>query len=384
MGRDLGSELKQYTVNLLFLIGKEVDGQFGKWNKPVVGFLAKYVAAHDKAAENQSETLKEYDEEVRRTLERTMFIIEILSVPAVAWLGAALELRVGPNLFYSYEDGFKVQGQKYFFKKIHDEFKSKIFGDASKDIADTLFKLTNEKLNSVEPPEPEAKKAAFAPDLDKFGRSLYDEVDKQNTFLQNNINAMTQAINRSATFGEAIVKRLSKENAGFDRLPFNRQFDLGTRTINAMMQVNREKWAASWLYYGNDPPEPHWSRIIEDLEKQLWCIWILQQNFRSVQHGWNLFTEDYKVAGASGKVFDSTGGVASSVKDSPIMERLFEEFQAPLMDYELDSELTTHSKAWADKQVEKLNQWANNQEFDSLRKALTGKPRQLKSIDEMF
>src|SRR5579862_188809 len=154
----LNTDINQYTFNLLTLMGKEVDDQFAKWNKPNVGFLAKFVDAHGVAAKNQEATLKDYEEETKRTMERMLFMIEVLSIPAVAWLGAALELRVGAKLFSEYEDGFTAETGKYFYKKVHDEFKAKVFGDAAKDLSDTLFKLTTQKIASDDPPPVEERK----------------------------------------------------------------------------------------------------------------------------------------------------------------------------------------------------------------------------------
>ncbi|HLK65917.1 MAG TPA: hypothetical protein VKU19_20925 [Bryobacteraceae bacterium] len=384
MGRSLPTELKQYTFNLLMLIGKEVEAQFAKWNKPQIGFLAKYVAANDRAAKNQTETLKDYDEEKKRTMERTLFMIEVLSVPAVAWLGAALELRVGPKLFYEYKDGFSLPGKAYLYKKVHDEFQSKVFGDAGKDLTDTVFKLANEKINSVDQPEVNPRRISFSPDFDAFGNNLYAEVDKQSTAVQTNINRIAQAVNNSPSFGESLVKRLRKENPALDRMPYDAQFNLGKKLINGMLQANRVNWASAWLFYGSDPPQPDWEKVTKQLERHIWNIWILQQDLHAEKHGWNVFTEDYKVAGASGKVFDEVGGVGESYKSSPVEERLFEEFGAPLQDYELDNSLTTHSKDWADRQAQKLKTWAVSEDVAPLSKQLGGKPRTLTPIDQMW
>ena len=99
----LGSELKTYTINLLNSIGKDVDRQIDKWSKPHVGFLSMLCAAYQRAVDNQTETFKESDEERRRSFERAIFSLELLSLGAFAWLGASLELKVGPRIFYEYE-----------------------------------------------------------------------------------------------------------------------------------------------------------------------------------------------------------------------------------------------------------------------------------------
>jgi hypothetical protein len=300
-------------------MGKEVDDQFGKWNKPNIGFLTNFVDAHGVAAKNQETTLKDYEEETKRTMERMLFMIEVLSIPAVAWLGAALELRVGAQIFAEYEDGFAAETGKYVYKKVANEFKAKIFGDAAKDLSDTLFKLTTQKIASEDPPAVEERKIALSPDFGVFGRNLYGEVDKQQTAVSNNISKIAQRVNTiSPAVGDAVITRLKTTNPGFDRLPYPQQLSLGKKVINDLMQANRVNWAASWLFYGNDPPKPDWNKIVSELERQIWSVWVIQQDLHAEKYGLNLFTEDYKVYGFSGKVFDDTGGIASRYKTSPI------------------------------------------------------------------
>src|SRR5439155_26302431 len=125
----LAAKLTQYTINLLNLIGKEVDEQIGLWNKPKIGFLDQYVTAHAHAVKSQADVLKNYEEEERRAVERALFVMELLTIPAISWFGAALEPKVGPKLFFEYKDGLKVP-DKYIRKRVHDEFQSKILGDA--------------------------------------------------------------------------------------------------------------------------------------------------------------------------------------------------------------------------------------------------------------
>jgi len=317
-------------------------------------------------------------------MERALFLIEVMSVPAISWLGATLELRVGAKLFQEYEDGFEAETRKYFYHKVHDEFQSKIFGDAGKDLASTLFKLASENIASEGQPSIDLHSIAYSPDLEVFGSNLYQEVDKQSTAAQTQINRIAQTVNNSYTFGDAIVKRLQKETHGFDRLAPRIQFEMGTKLINGLMQDMRNDWASRWLYYGNDPPHPSWPRIIRELERELWCVWILQQNFHSKKHGWNLFDEDYKVSGASGEVFDQTGGIASSYEDSPITTRLFEDFNAPLMDYKLDWALKTHSKIWADQQAQKIRDWAGSGDFSYITNQLRGVARSLQPVEQMW
>src|SRR5215831_3632376 len=146
MARDLGSELKQYMINLLNSIEKEVEKRFEKWAKERVGFLAMLCYAQKDAAEEQAKVLKEQEEEKRRSFERALFVLEILTIGATSWLGATLEMKLGPKLFREYGENI---GPVLLPKRLvpPDEYRSKIFGDMGKDLADMVFKLAGQQFS---------------------------------------------------------------------------------------------------------------------------------------------------------------------------------------------------------------------------------------------
>jgi len=63
----LGSDLKQYTIDLLNSIAKNVD-RFDKWRTPQIGLLAQYLDACESGAENQKTGLKGFKEQFRRAV----------------------------------------------------------------------------------------------------------------------------------------------------------------------------------------------------------------------------------------------------------------------------------------------------------------------------
>src|SRR5262249_10551985 len=147
---------------------------------------------------------------------------------------------------------------------------------------------------------------------------------------------------------------------------FNDQLLTGQKMINDLIQQNRETWVNDCVYYGNDPPKPDWPRIKKELERQLWVVWIIHQHFHLEE-----MSGIHVVLGASGATLNTTGGFASEIKDSPIVTRLFEEFNAPV------SEMIMNGSPNSQEQVDTLNNWARNQDQTRLNKELAGTRRKL-------
>ncbi len=379
MAGDLGAELKQYTINILNSLGSEVDKQFEKWARPEIGFLAQLCRAQQAAVKEQAEVLNELAEDQRRSYERSLFVLEILTIPATSWLLATLELKVGKKIFYEYE-GAMVQVHDIPWvalpkTRVWNEYNSKIFGDMGKEIADSLSKLAGEKFLANDHEDVNPHSVAYSPNAGVFALNLHAEVYKQQRQIKDTILKITQDIARSMTFGRALVQRLRSENPHFDRLPYEAQLKAGQKMFNDMLDMNRETWAGQWIYYGNDPPSPDWGRVKRELERQIWRLWIVQQHFRAEKSG---FPPIDAVMGASGDVLEATGGVLFPIKTSPIVTRL-DEFNAPVWDYILKKRPMD-----AQAQVNKLNDWAKREEPTWLNRELEGKRRVLKPVDEMW
>src|SRR5262249_18273637 len=151
----------------------------------------------------------------------------------------------------------------------------------------------------------------YSPDANVFANNLFREVDQQRQQAVAAINKIAQDINRSPSFGEALVKRLRQQNPHLDRLGFDAQWLAGKKMIDDILNLYRQTWADRWIYYGNDPRELDWERVKKELELQIWVIWFIQQNF----HVESLGPAGTIVTGASGPVLNQSGGFASLYKD---------------------------------------------------------------------
>lgn len=252
------------------------------------------------------------------------------SLGATAWLGAVLEQKVGRKLFYEYEQAEVILPKRWLrllnAKKIPEEFEAKLFGDSGHALADVGVNLGGEKLKPPPFKGPNPQEVANAPDANIFANNLFRQVDAQRKQAVDTIVGTAQDINSSVTLGAAIVKRLQKENPRFDCLSVEAQKLAGQKLINDALNIERRKWADKWLFYGSDPPQPNWFKVKYELERQIWAVWVAQQNFHIeiIPDADALIPGSIRnvIVGASGRVLEHTGGFAKLIEDSVIATRL--------------------------------------------------------------
>jgi hypothetical protein len=384
-----GVELKGYVTTLLGNIEKDVDGQFDKWCAPVTGYLSHLVGCYEGAQNDQVTTLREQEDERQRALQRALFVLNFLAIGATAWLGVALEKVVGPRLFFEYEQTALTLPTNWL-RKIPKEFDGALFGNLGKDITNALVGVLNEKL--AQPAEVAAidgTAVAKSPDMNRFGYNLNLEIKKQKDAVKAVIDSTIENINRSTTFSSSISKKLKTLNPHLERMSYPNIIGAGHDFINSIFEEQRKKWAASYFFYGyNPPPNTNWARVQSQLEKMLWAVWVAQQNFgpaRAMPQGgaFGMALADlYYLKGAQGNLLGTTGGIASTIKDSPITLRLFERFNAPVQDILLNGPPTTYATCTA--QADKLRIWANTVDTNEIRSMLKGVKRDLGTVDKIF
>ncbi len=378
-------EVKQYAINLLDSLGKEITAQFEKWNKPKVGFLDLLCGAHDDAAGDQAAVFKQAEEEKAAAQERAMLVFSILQLAATDWLGAVIELKLVPKIASRYsKTNFSLPANWIADMKrrgvIKPDISTKVFGDFSNDLMDLFWNVTGSKVLPSSPfTALNGNNVPYAPLMTSFAQSLYLEVDKQQRAATGVVNQYSEALNRSQTAGKELVDVVLEQVPGVN---VESRIDIvgaAKDFINAYFNDYRRSWADRWYYYGYDPPlAPRWKRIRHQLELHLWGVWIGQQNFATLALGGDLF----RIVGASGELSGS-GGFAKEIKDSPVVTHLFEEFNAPIMRMILEGD-TWDTVEEVREQIKKLNDWATSLDTKTLVGDLEGKKRDLKPVDQMW
>ena len=396
----VASELKQYTINTLNLLGKEIDDQYDKWAKERTGFFALLCGAHGDAAKEQAKVLKQQQDEERRAFERAMFIFSILGVFAIDTVGAAIELKLAPKLIGEYE---KVMVAGYGL--MYSPTKSagvgrKVMGDFSNDFMDLMSALGT-KYDG--PPfnykELDLTSLPYKPNANDFAQKIYEELDRQRKSVMRYFNGLTQNINNSRVFGGDVVKKLldmketmnSIEKAVLHtrgKQPDTKaMIQAGQILIDSLLDEVRKKWVDAYYYYEYDPsPNPPWGMIKQRLERYLWKLWIQQQKFRirvneGMDPGWRA-SDSYTLVGASGSILAPSGGFASRRQDNPIVVRLFD-LNAPVMD------LLMHGSTWShhaecQSQLDKLNKWATQLDTADAHASLEGVKRPWRTVSKIW
>jgi hypothetical protein len=369
--RILEDELKQYAINTLNFLADEVDLQFGKWSTDRTGFLPLLCDAHQQAVDKQVAILREDAEERRRSFERGLFVFSLISIGATSWFGAYLELRLAPEIFFEYEQVPVILPTRWR-KKITNEFESKVFGDSGHAVADALVELGVEKLKPEPFSGPNPQEVAGAPDAQIFAGNLFRVVNAQRVQAVKTIKKIAEGLNNSMTFGTTLVKRLQKENPRFNSLSPRDQQLAGQKLIIDWLNVLRSRWAARWLFYGSDPPNPSWSVVRDQLEMQLWAVWTIQQSFHLQGFSGNSPSERF-----------IEGATTVLTNDSKITKRL-NELHAQVTDIVGDKHRNDRDRQ---DQLDGLNKWAassiQNTAWIETNK-LQAVPRKIKPASQLF
>ena len=197
-----------------------------------------------------------------------------------------------------------------WLKKVPNEFANKVFGDTGHALADKFLESVGER---VQPPAYRAIEPGKSPAPQmpiKFANSLFRQVDRQRTQAGTAIINIAETINKSVTFGGALVKLLVQKNPRFNLLDYKAQKLAGYKVINEMLYAVRQTWANKWLFYGCDPPtltKSGWDLVITDLERQMWLVWIVQQKFHLGMNTDLGGDGPIAIVGASGAVLSRTG-----------------------------------------------------------------------------
>ncbi len=54
---------------------------------------------------------------------------------------------------------------------------------------------------------------------------------------------------------------------------------VANKFVEKIVDEQREKWAKEWLYYGNNPPNASTYEMSRKIEREIWAMWILDQDF---------------------------------------------------------------------------------------------------------
>jgi hypothetical protein len=291
---DLGFQLKTHLYNMLTnnLTWEYMD-QIEKWKLYIenVADMAK------SASDSEVDTLRQAAAEVQAAREaafaRAMFLINLIAIPAVSWLGAAVKLKWAPKLTATsrtvVDRQFLLLNNRYLngftsSSKVvttDNPMANQVLGDIGKAVGGFVVDLGQKNLKTSPQPfqAPDTGFVKGSNDWQSYRTGLMTALYDQQKFGRGQIRSIANAVeNDAVAIGEGIVARLYKERPDLKQVTGANadsvRYLAGAQMINKMLNAAREIWANDWFYYGNDPPKLKGDMPLL-MERELWALWVL-------------------------------------------------------------------------------------------------------------
>ena len=291
---DLATDLKQHMINRINVdLSPEWGYQYDKWRDFFDDPVGLAFGDAFKAQQNVFEDVrKEKEEAYKAAFEFAMLALTVTSGAALSWLAASIQYKYTAyfNATVTYKltqlAPYKWGIDKSTMKVVDfDKVANKMASDMSKDIGKMFLDQTKKAINIPPPSTPNAQDATNQLDPDNFRLAVRKELNRQKTTLTATIGVLAdKVLDAQYNFGEEQVKRLLKIDPAILKRPYSDQLRAGQKMLDGDLDALRDKWSGQWYYYGNNPfPYSRWE-LARIFERELWALWILQQDYRVV-HG---------------------------------------------------------------------------------------------------
>ncbi len=295
--------IQQYAHNTVGThIKNEFDHQIALWEDHI-----KLQALDCRTAfANFNGTLAEAKIKQAEAFALAMLALSFIAGPALSWLSGTIQYKIVPKLASSSK---KVREKVSIIAKEgppstsysvtlesnqadYSKVSAKIFGDMS--VVATRA-LGGTMLASPDWPRATVEAVADAADPDVFKTKLELALNAQADTILNHIGAVAHAINENPTYGRPwLVKGNSTsptKNPTAD-LP-EVQEARATKLVREELETMRQAMARQFYYYGNDPV-PYDSESVQlAIEREIWALWILAQDFHVVTFTARSYGEDW-------------------------------------------------------------------------------------------
>jgi len=295
MANALEVELKQYAHNLVAdHVKYEYDRQINRW----LQYINLMVDAQKEALNRQQGVLNEARTQIEKERQAAfglvMLAFSLASGPILSWVAGRIQYNWFPKVasresikrrvaIVSQNDKWVGLNKLSWVESDYDKVHAKVFGDLGKQI---LGLGIDKVLKVVKPDTQDARNAvdAAAKSVESsFKSQLENAMRKQAEITSNAIMSLAMSINENSSYGAECLAKLRKENrrAQDPKVPEKELETLAKQMIRSDVNRHRAKWAEDWFYFGNDPP---FSAIglAERIEKELWGLWILNEEFHVV------------------------------------------------------------------------------------------------------
>lgn len=289
---------KMYTQNLTW----EYMDQIEAW-KLYIDNIADMV---ENVSKSQVDTLQEAHAEIEAAkaaaMAQAMFVLDLIAIPAVSWLSAAIKIKWAPKLTTESRlvaernldwgkrlagvvwktEVTEISGVPFGTEPSPSPVANQVIGDIGKLGAGFIADLVRKPLKTSPHPfkPPDTKFVQNSNDWQSFRTGLKKTLYDQQQFGQGQIRSIADDIENDAiAVGQGLVDKLYKDQPKLKDLDGpnadDQRYQAGAAMINKELNARRADWAKDWLYYGNDPPDVKSSMKIL-MEREIWALWIVE------------------------------------------------------------------------------------------------------------
>ncbi len=334
----LGDRIVEYAHDLLAThTVREYEYVIGKWEDYINRVIDAEKMALDEHQKVLNAVLNQIQQQQQAGAMFAMLALTLVTGPALSWIGGAIQYKLYPLLASQnrwktamvYMQNRLGKGNSYrmsISESEHNRVAAKIFGDAASNVAQQvgverflgrMVANISPRANTKTHQELSAllQIPANAPSRDlhqslrtRMEASLRDEKEK----TVKTISDMALELRRSSTFIKGAYEFFVKLNAQVRGGNVGVQQMAADRFVERMVDEQREKWAKEWLYYGNLPPQTSIVEMSRKIEREIWAMWIIDQEFTLYSQQKGSFAgevdgtwEELYVAGRDGLAFHS-------------------------------------------------------------------------------
>lgn len=305
-------EMRQHAYDMLAVnTVREYENQIGEWQK----YINRVVDAEKDAIANHQKVLNEMAAEEKAKAEANailcMFALSLVTGPFLSWVGGAIQYNVMPKLIGKTKttivtNVMKKRGQVvdlpiggYFTQQDHNKIVAKMFGDFAQARTENVgsgimsFFSSSEKQqlpnrvsgNSFQQLTSFAQQTSSIDQLMiSLKTTLENAMIDETTKTVNVIIDRANAIKRHLNYGKLILEEMYQKNPQTKKLSGIQLKWAAYKYVEELVDIDRKKWAINWLYYGYNPPNISMYEMSRMIEREIWALWILDQDFQIIKY----------------------------------------------------------------------------------------------------
>lgn len=297
---------------------REYEGQIGEWQK----YINNVVDAEKEAVANHQKVLNEMaaEEKAKAELEAklAMLALSFLTGPLLSWISGTIQYKLVPKLTGKVNQKFVENIQRdainrigsdrigdipsnqvigSFTEETHEKIAAKTFGDFAKARAENIGSGVMSVFSSSDKQKiPERGKGNSYQQLTSLANQT-SSVDQMLASLKTTLeNALidertktTKAISdlglyikRHLNWGKLTLQEMYKVKPETKKLSGKQLEWEAYKYVEGKVDEERKKWSEQWIYYGYNPPNTSIHEMSRMIERELWALWILDQDYKVI------------------------------------------------------------------------------------------------------